>query len=230
MAAHALILDRYLTEVEEQLRRTQLQATRAERRAQVAEARLRQLENERSHAPTTTATNLSSPSRTSTSPQQWSGLEESLNPPVLPTEQSSATDGPPLPLEAPPSGPADFSWDEQSQEISPEADAQTIRSQGDDERVVDGMASLTVDENEAGYLGVASGAAMLRLLLPDAQQGRTAKTAGGRGRTFSAVSTSQLTNLHWLETPLWDTLNLGAIDLDAGIDAFFRLFHQPRLD
>ncbi|ORY08475.1 fungal-specific transcription factor domain-domain-containing protein [Clohesyomyces aquaticus] len=144
-------------------------------------------------------------------------------------EPPAPDDVPPIPLEAPPSGPAYFSWDEQSQEMSPEADAQTLFSQGEDERVVDGMASLTVDESEVGYLGVASGAAMLRLLLPDAQQKRNPMHAAGlssRPPTSNPTSQSMQQHHHWLETPLWDSLNIGAIDLDFAIDAYFCLFHQ----
>ena len=74
------------------------------------------------------------------------------------------------------------------------------------------MASQPVDDS-GGYLGVASGAAMLKMLLPDAHQIRPTKGA------TTTSSTSYPAHQHWLETPLWDALNIGAIDLDAQIDA-----------
>jgi transcriptional regulatory protein GAL4 len=80
------------------------------------------------------------------------------------------------------------------------------------------MASLTVDEGEAGYLGVASGAAMLRLLLPDAQPSRHVHKKPQPQETLNGT--------HWLETPLWDDLGLGVVDLDAAIDAYFGLYHN----
>ena len=165
------------------------------------------------------------------SPQQWQGVEESFAQPAatsIPADQhDAALEEASIPLEVPPAGPADFSWDEQSQDVSPEADNQTARSQGEDDRVVDGMASLTVDDNEAGYLGVASGAALLKLLLPDAaHQKKSGKGQAARNRSFSTNSMSRPMSLHWLDTPLWDTLNIGSIDLDAAINAYFSLYHQ----
>ncbi|KAF1849074.1 uncharacterized protein K460DRAFT_415510 [Cucurbitaria berberidis CBS 394.84] len=193
---------KHLTQVEEQLRRVQVQAARAERRAQLAEARLQQLE-------TVNVNNLRMPNES----------DAATDP--------TAHDEPPIevPLEGPPSGPADFSWDEQTQDNGPpemDADAApTKTSQAEDERVVDGMASLTVDENEAGYLGVASGAAMLRLLLPDAQNAyRKAPNLA------SSVSQATLYSEHCLYTPLWDSLDLEPVDLDAAIHAYFGLYHN----
>ncbi|KAI4663350.1 uncharacterized protein J4E78_003762 [Alternaria triticimaculans] len=190
---------KYLTQVEEQLLRSQTQLARAEQRVQAAEARVRQLE---------TAQGDDAPCP----------HEDAAN-------TRGAADEPPIEvsLEGPPSGPADFSWDEQSQESGPaETDAastHTHTSPGEDERVVDGMASLTVDESEAGYLGVASGAAMLRLLLPDAQQ------SSRKAPPTSSFSTTTPDNGHWLYTDLWDSLDLGAVDLDAAINGYFGLYH-----
>ena len=187
----------------------QLQSAQAQRRAQIAEARLRQLENAPSGSPTgvqssTHDTVVETRALADQESQSWLGAEDSA-----------------VPLEAPRSMPADFSWDEQSPGLSPEGDAAS-RSQGEDEgRTVDGMASLTVNDDEAGYLGSASGAAMLRLLMPDAQPKRRA-----RGLNSTVLpSVSQSATHHWVETPLWDELNIGAIDLDKAIDSYFRLYH-----
>ena len=191
---------KYLTQVEEQLRRAQLQASRAEARTQQLEARLRQLQGER-RAPD--ESNATYP-------------DHDPDADATPADESS------LPLEGPPSGPADFSWDEQTQDTGlPETNAPTDGSPGEDEGAVDGMASLTVDDNEAGYLGVASGAAMLRLLLPDAHASYK-KMIPQPPAAPAPTSVSD----HWLDTPLWDALDMGAVNLDAAINAYFGLYHN----
>lgn len=193
---------KYLTQVEEQLRRSQIQAARAEQRVQAAEARVRQLEAGRSN-----------------------GAQELHQQHDAAAAAATADDSPiGVTLEAPPSGPADFSWDEQSQDTTPvdidSASTHPHTSPVEDERVADGMASLTVDESEAGYLGVASGAAMLRLLLPGAHH------SSRKAPPVSSASTALPENEHWLYTPFWDSLDLGAIDLDAAINGYFSLYHN----
>ncbi|CAI6335260.1 unnamed protein product [Periconia digitata] len=206
---------KYLTEIEEQLRRAQLQAVRAEDRARLAESRL-QSQSQSQHA----------------SIPEHSDSEQFTIPPENVVEHAAtedagtyATDEPPLSFEGPPSGPADFSWDEQSPEaIQTEIGvSQSYGSPEEDDRTADGMASLTVDENEAGYLGVASGAAMLRLLLPDANHDRPA-----RPTTRSSRQSTQPANMsnHLLETPLWDKLRLFNVDFDAAINGYFGLYHN----
>ena len=70
-------------------------------------------------------------------------------------------------LETPPE--EDFEWDELDlinyQSPGSGIDVDSI----EEDRIKDGMASLAVNEKEAGYLGVASGAALLRILEPDAK-------------------------------------------------------------
>ncbi|KAI0969164.1 fungal-specific transcription factor domain-containing protein [Xylaria arbuscula] len=60
----------------------------------------------------------------------------------------------------------EFEWDEQetvtSSSASPDAICNTAE-EGSESVVTDGMASLAVNERESGYLGVASGAALLRI-------------------------------------------------------------------
>lgn len=216
---------KYLTEVEEELRRAQAHATRAEERAQLAEARLRahlQPHLQPNLQPTPNA-HVHEHADDGNGEGDGQGENDTERPvPALDTDTDDVTvrtvDEPPMTLEGPPAGPSDFSWDEQEQEQEAADSAQTCVSQGGDARAVDGMASLTVDESEAGYLGVASGAAMLRLLLPDAQYTRPASRV-------MPSSTPSTTN-RWLETPLWDVLNLGAVDLDAAIDGYFGLYHN----
>lgn len=66
-------------------------------------------------------------------------------------------------LERPPD--TDFEWSEKDP-IHPHAlsPTGTVEGKEEDSPISDGMASLAVSEREAGYLGVASGAALLRLL------------------------------------------------------------------
>ncbi|KAH7399199.1 fungal-specific transcription factor domain-containing protein [Phaeosphaeria sp. MPI-PUGE-AT-0046c] len=209
---------KHLTEVEEALRRALAQLARAEQRAEQAETRSHQSE-------TINANNKASDDGHTDAllglalPNLESNINQHEEPGVAEVIPVEVT------LEGPPTGPTDFSWDEQSPEsavLRGEGDAATEVSRlspAEDERVVDGMASLTVDENEAGYLGVASGAAMLRLLLPDAQpQHHAFQKAVDAGPTA-------LDNGHWPQTPLWDTLNLGAVNLDTAISGYFSLYH-----
>lgn len=206
---------KHLTEVEEGLRRTLAQLARAEERAAQAETRLRQFDTSHSND----RNNSDVPVDVSPIPTVPDiGTTISL-------EETNVADAAPVELEGPPTGPADFSWDEQSPEsavVRAEGDVATEISHlspGEEERVVDGMASLTVDESEAGYLGVASGAAMLRLLLPDAQP---------QYHTYRKTAESDptaLDNGHWLQTPLWDVLDLDLIDLDTAINGYFSLYH-----
>ncbi|TWU76029.1 hypothetical protein ED733_007233 [Metarhizium rileyi] len=79
----------------------------------------------------------------------------------------------------------------------------------EDKPVSDGMASLSVDERESGYLGVASGAALLRLLEP--QTRRRAPCRMDSSPSFSTPMTPQPNpNRHITEVML---------------DAFFRHYH-----
>ncbi|KAI1855374.1 hypothetical protein JX266_000239 [Neoarthrinium moseri] len=69
----------------------------------------------------------------------------------------------------------DFEWDELDV-TQPQSSASVVDSSGE-VQIKDGMASLAVDEKDGGYLGVASGAALLRILEPSS-----------RSRTFSSSS------------------------------------------
>ena len=203
---------KYLTQVEEQLRRAQLQAARAEARAHRAEASLSRLQQQSPSGPLDAAE----------AEEAAAGGGALSAAPDSGEDGTQSTDGPPLAFEGPPSGLADYSWSEQTQDVGlQEANAATHTSQGEDEGAADGMASLTVDDNEAGYLGVASGAAMLRLLLPDAHASYK-KVASHPPPTAPASTVSE----HWLDTPLWDVLDMASVDLDAAIDSYFALYHN----
>lgn len=110
----------------------------------------------------------------------------------IPLDHQRMLEGPPV---------DNFEWCEMST-----AHAQGLSPEGvteDDSPVSDGMASLTVNEREAGYLGVASGAALLRLLEPKSRRRLSAPTA----------------------CPMAPQPNPNRHVAESMIDAYFRLFH-----
>lgn len=130
-------------------------------------------------------------------------------------------------LEAPPDEADDFSWDEQSSGERPES--RHVQAESDESKeanVTDGMASLSVEDRRAGYLGVASGAAMLRLLLPDAEHRRPVKkTLQSRLQAMSAQQAQGVEHQGWVPTPVWHERNIAEIDLDEAINSYFSLYH-----
>ncbi|EFQ36180.1 fungal specific transcription factor domain-containing protein [Colletotrichum graminicola M1.001] len=112
----------------------------------------------------------------------------------------------------------DFEWDEQdtltNYSASPEATLEVDRN-GDagTDPIADGMASLAVSEKESGYLGVASGAALLRLLEPSTPKRR------------AHSSSSRTGHINLTQSPLTTQLDLNRHITDAMIDAYFRLYH-----
>ncbi|KAL0934332.1 C6 transcription factor [Colletotrichum truncatum] len=112
----------------------------------------------------------------------------------------------------------DFEWDEQetltNYSASPEAIQDTdANGEVPTDPIADGMASLAVSEKESGYLGVASGAALLRLLEPSTSRRRTQSSSSRTGHINHmqyALTTQPDPNRHIT---------------DAMIDAYFRLYH-----
>lgn len=130
-------------------------------------------------------------------------------------------------LDAPPVVSEDFEWDEKNlpNVQTPESEGTLVGpglEEGDEYEsiVADGMASLTLDESEGGYLGVASGAALLRLIEPLAidQSVQRVKANRLRRRRLSSGSPSS-------RTILFEAPNPNTHVSDAMIDAYFRLFH-----
>ncbi|KAL6404585.1 Regulatory protein GAL4 [Ilyonectria robusta] len=110
-------------------------------------------------------------------------------------------------LEGPPID--NFEWCEktsvQVHGLSPDAVAEPTE---EDSPISDGMASLTVNEGESGYLGVASGAALLRLLEPKSRR-RLSRTQ----QTASSIY------------PMIPQPNPNRHVSESMIDAYFRLYH-----
>ncbi|KAI7778611.1 fungal-specific transcription factor domain-containing protein [Diaporthe eres] len=108
----------------------------------------------------------------------------------------------------------DFEWDEQdsSERIDNYLGTISAGAQNTD-LVPDGMASLPVSEKEAGYLGVASGAALLRIMEPKKIR------RNSRSRTHR-TSSSSFTTLGLCSAPD-PNRHIG----DAMLDAYFRRYH-----
>ena len=124
--------------------------------------------------------------------------------PLDPEYQRLLEEGPPL---------EDFEWNEndsaRAYSLSPDSggDGTAI----DDAPLSDGMASLTVNERESGYLGVASGAALLRMLEPQQTRRRPPSRPESSHAAFVNTMTPQPNpNRHIAESM---------------IDAYFRLYH-----
>ncbi|KAI1763505.1 hypothetical protein GGR53DRAFT_497352 [Hypoxylon sp. FL1150] len=113
-------------------------------------------------------------------------------------------------LESPPAT-HDLDWDERDTFLnSPTSQGTTTGSTEDDgPGISDGMASLSVDEGEGGYLGVASGAALLRILEPARRRSSSLATAHKPIMKF----------------PLLEQPNPNKHITDAMIDAYFRVYH-----
>lgn len=218
-----------LTEAEEKLRRAEMRARLAERRAIAAEEKLASLMH------TSSVGNVSEPPPPingnanqmpsvdleacldSEAPVHFDVLEQqflSLNDDYEPGAGCSG-----LP-EEPPSEIDDFSWDEISRTTNHHEDTtkqHEITANVKDEEIVDGMASLTVEERGAGYLGTSSGAAMLRLLMPD---------VGPRNSARQRRKTNTDENIVYDNKDLaYEELGLADIDLDTAINAYFASYH-----
>lgn len=109
-------------------------------------------------------------------------------------------------LESPPATD-DFEWDEQDNMVNA---AFSPDVNDPDDAALDGMASLTVSEKEGGYLGVASGAAFIRLLEPSMRR-RNIQTRSRPSMTSYPSLTMQP--------------NPNRQIADIMIDAYFKLFH-----
>ena len=110
-------------------------------------------------------------------------------------------------LEGPPID--DFEWSERDpvppRALSPGGEPGTK----DESPISDGMATLTVDEKETGYLGIASGAALVRLLGHD-----------NRRRVASRMHAGHA-GMH----PLTSQPNPNRHVAESMIDSYFRIYH-----
>ncbi|POR36979.1 Regulatory protein GAL4 [Tolypocladium paradoxum] len=111
-------------------------------------------------------------------------------------------------LEGPPL--EDFEWSEKNSPYARGLSPDAFGEGGmDDTPISDGMASLSVNEREGGYLGVASGAALLRLLEPNSRR---------RPPPRPDYDASPL-------LPMISQPNPNHHIAESMIDAYFRLYH-----
>ncbi|KAI1125234.1 fungal-specific transcription factor domain-containing protein [Nemania abortiva] len=109
----------------------------------------------------------------------------------------------------------EFEWDEQeavtSSPTSPDAIG-NITEDGAESVITDGMASLAVNERESGYLGVASGAALLRIF-----------ATTPRGRLYSTES--RASQVREMRHSLLSQPDPTRLITDTMIDAYFGQYH-----
>lgn len=127
----------------------------------------------------------------------------------IPKGRQGGDESPPMPLEWPPPAKVHFDWNEQGIPMSPES--LEITENSESPGFIDGMASLSVNEGE-GYLGVASGAALLRMLQPEGNEQLTStpRPCANGEHASNILSAQPDVNMHII---------------DAMIDGFFRTYH-----
>lgn len=99
-----------------------------------------------------------------------------------------------------------------------------------EELVIDGMAYSNLDDQDSGYLGVPSGAAMLQSLMQEITGDNISHSHPHQRRLPVSPEPAE----GWIPTPLWHSLEIGNIDVDGMIDAYFKgvhtsypLVHEP---
>lgn len=104
----------------------------------------------------------------------------------------------------------DFEWSEQETKYIYDQSADGIAARVEEySPVSDGMSTLSVNNTESGYLGVASGAALLRVLEPQPQR-RTRTSMPQTSPGIHTITTQPNPNRHIAESM---------------IDAYFRTYH-----
>lgn len=104
----------------------------------------------------------------------------------------------------------DFEWDEQDTATQPSLSPEAIHDGELESPILDGMASLTVGENDAGYLGIASGAALLRIFEPSSSRRPSQMRMRPRFQSPTMLVEQPDPNKHIV---------------DSMIDAYFSLYH-----
>ncbi|OAL39245.1 hypothetical protein AYO20_01563 [Fonsecaea nubica] len=145
--------------------------------------------------------------------------------------KGDVADDTPYPLENPPAADDDFEWDERESSWNI-ADSGAGRSAfGDDveseiPKITDGMATLTADDSNAGFLGSVSGSALLRLIWRGTGTGNKADTKSERRESLEQLF-SHRSNEYPATTTPWlraQPLFTRAV-VDTLIDAYFALYH-----
>ncbi|KAH6703190.1 transcriptional regulatory protein GAL4 [Leptodontidium sp. MPI-SDFR-AT-0119] len=234
---------KHLTEVEERLERAEALLRTFIRDAQQSQKPVHVVSNgvdvalghSRSHLLASDATvhqqNLTNASSTTGAEYEWkfdTGLPESST-----LSSPNATGNGPLSFENFPYGNDDFEWDERNYSWTlPDADIKNsvlnANMEGDVSKTTDGMATLTVDDSNTGFLGSVSGAALLRLIWMGTGSHGAGETPDGRDECqesleqfFRHRSSDGPSLAPWLRTQAIVTRAMA----DTFIDAYFALYH-----
>src|SRR2546421_3567963 len=149
----------------------------------------------------------------------------------LPIPETEPSETASLPFESAPSTNDHFEWDEQEPSWSmpgPEgATAAIKKAEGDAQKIMDGMAALTVDDSHSGYVGITSGAALLRLICMGTDE-RPESNVDVRNerrkyleQLFNRRPAESLAPSPWLRTQPSLTWTV----VDTLVNAYFKLYH-----
>ncbi|KAF2184731.1 hypothetical protein K469DRAFT_579204 [Zopfia rhizophila CBS 207.26] len=127
-----------------------------------------------------------------------------------------------------PSTDDDFEWDERERSWSmcdPSSGPSIADGDGrNTQPIMDGMAALTVDDHNHGYLGAVSGAALLRFILSNDRNGTRVDVSGRQQRLedlFRQGPAEDSGHSQWIRTQAM----LTRVAVEHLIDAFFALYH-----
>lgn len=139
-------------------------------------------------------------------------------------------DDAPPPLESLPAADDDFEWDERESSWNlAEPGGDTSVSQGglDTEipKITDGMATLTANDSNAGFLGSVSGSALLRLIWMGAGAEETTDPSNERRKTLDQLFNQRSGEYPSASTWLRAQPMLTRAMVDTLIDAYFALYH-----
>jgi transcriptional regulatory protein GAL4 len=148
-----------------------------------------------------------------------------------PNESSAAVKHEDRPLENQPAADDDFEWDEREPEglvaASDNNDAMNALRGGEPDvrKLTDGMATLTADDSNAGFLGSVSGSALLKLIWMGS--GAEAKTSTPLERRKTLEQLYKDGSSEYPSTAPWYKAQplLTRALVDTLIDAYFALYH-----
>ncbi|OAP55368.1 hypothetical protein AYL99_10341 [Fonsecaea erecta] len=134
-------------------------------------------------------------------------------------------------LDNPPAGDEDFAWDERESSwniADPGTGGSAFGGNVDSEipKITDGMATLTADDSNAGFLGSVSGSALLRLIWMSTGTDNKANPKAERRESLEQLFSHRSTEYPATATP-WlraQPLFTRAV-VDSLIDAYFALYH-----
>lgn len=133
-------------------------------------------------------------------------------------------------LDQPPSATDDFEWNEQDHawlDLAAHDQTSPVHSpESNVNKVRDGMAALAVDDSSSGYLGITSGAALLRLTWMNGEGAEWDQQTRDRRREslldlFRSEASEGPSPSAWLRTQPLLTRTL----VENYVDAYFKLYH-----